>query len=89
MAKTYRDKRRVLSKNRIGSINRPKIRKGRYCWEDHWLGSTPSWWSHMMTTKKRRREGTIFEAVIKHVLIEELELHEPPTNWKKPHVYYW
>jgi hypothetical protein len=102
MSRTYRDKRNVLQKLRYnkfvytGDTNwfkfihaGPKIRRSEHCWETCVHGTTPSWWSHMTTTKRRRREGTMFEALMKQVPLYDLEYYEPPINWRKPHEYYW
>ena len=55
------------------------------------MGSVPGEFRHESTTKRRRREGTIYEASLKNseVDYDMLEYEDPPINWNKPEEYYW
>ena len=54
--------------------------------EWHWM-STPSWWNHLMHTKKRRRAAKMWEAsVLKAIDIEDVD---KPNESNKPHQYFW
>lgn len=52
--------------------------------EWNWLGSTPSWWTHLMMNRPMRARGRAWERKV----LSNAEL-EPPTVSKKPHAYYW
>lgn len=52
--------------------------------EWNWLGSTPSWWTHLMMNRPMRARGRAWERKV----LSNTEL-EPPTVSKKPHEYYW
>ena len=54
--------------------------------EWHWM-STPSWWNHIMHTKKRRRKAKLWEASVLKAL--DLEEVDKPNESNKPHQYFW
>jgi hypothetical protein len=63
---------------------KPKRRK-ELDTEWHWM-TTPSWWTSLMMNKPQRRAGRIWE---RKVLFEDIEITDPPSVGKKPHIYYW
>lgn len=97
MSRTYKDTpHEVRFPNSNYSLEISKFRgeitkKKRFSkpdWESHYH-STPGWFIHLFMTKPRRRENRVYEAKVKQVPLDLLELFEPFLNWKKPHEYYW
>lgn len=65
---------------------KPKKRKEENT-EWDWLGSTPSYWTHIMMNRPMRAKGRSWE----HTVHREIDLEDtdPPGVGKKPHIYYW
>ena len=64
-----------------------KTKKRRNYCHFRWYSTTPSWWTRITMTRPQRRRGRVWEHTV--LKATDLELVDPPTVGRKPHVYYY
>ena len=64
-----------------------KTKKRRNYCHFRWYSTTPSWWTRITMTRPQRRRGRVWEHTV--LKAQDLELVDPPTVGRKPHIYYY